>query len=138
MINKAIIIGRTGQDPDVKVFENGGKIAQFSLACTEPGFKTRDGKEILERTEWLNIVVKNGLATVVESYVKKGDQLYIEGKIITRSYEKDGQKMYRTEIHCDTLKMLGGKKSYSGTSSNENQNQDYSANKGQEQDDLPF
>ncbi|MFP4461940.1 MAG: single-stranded DNA-binding protein [Thermotogota bacterium] len=97
--------------PSIKVFQDGSRIAQFTMATTEPGFRSRDGREIPEKTDWHNIVVRGGLVKVVENYVHSGQQLYIEGKIRTRSYEKDGVNKYVTEIICETLKMLG-RKSY--------------------------
>jgi single-strand DNA-binding protein len=138
MINKAILVGRVGIDPQIKSFEDGGQIANFSLATTEPGFTTRDGKQIPERTEWHNITVRGGLVKVVDSYVSKGQQLYIEGKIKTRSYEQDGVKKYVTEIVCDVLKMLGSK----GESKPDNQGQNQASspvkNNDQAEDDFPF
>lgn len=109
MINKAILVGNVGGSPNIKEFQDGGKVAQFSLATKEPGFTTRDGKQIPERTEWHNVVIRGGLVKVVENYVEVGQQLYIEGKIRTRSYEQDGVKKFITEVVCDTLKMLGHK-----------------------------
>lgn len=109
MVNRVILVGNVGADPEVRTVGD-TKVANFNLATSERGFKTKDGKEVPERTEWHRIVVWRGLASVVESYVKKGSQLYIEGKIRTRDYEdKDGNKRYTTEIVVDVLNMLGGK-----------------------------
>lgn len=108
-INKVILIGNVGKDPDVKHLDGGKTVANFSLATTEKGYKTKDGREIPNRTDWHSIVTWGGLAKVVEKYVKKGSQLYIEGKIRTREYEKDGVKRYVTEIYVDTLQLLGSK-----------------------------
>lgn len=140
MINKVILVGRVGKDPELREFENGGQIANFSLATTDPSFKTKDGKEIPERTEWHNITVRGGLVKVVQSYVSKGQQLYIEGKIRTRSYEQDGVKKYVTEIVCDVLKMLGSKSDTQSQSSPQQQTSkpEHTDNNGQEQDDFPF
>ena len=140
MINKAILVGRVGKDPDIREFENGGQVANFSLATTEPAFKTRDGKEIPERTEWHNITVRGGLVKVVQSYVIKGQQLYIEGKIKTRSYEHDGVKKYATEIICDVLKMLGNKSDTQNQPSQQTQTSkpETTANNDQSEDDFPF
>ena len=109
MKNLVILIGRVGADPIIKTFDNGDNIASLSLATTERGYKTKDGREVPERTEWHNIQFFRGLATVVEMYVKKGALLYVEGKIKTRSWEKDQVKHYVTEIIADEMKMLGGK-----------------------------
>ena len=139
MINKSILLGRVGKDPEVREFENGGQVANFSLATTEPAFKTRDGKEIPERTEWHNITVRGGLVKVVQSYVIKGQQLYIEGKIKTRSYEHDGVKKYATEIICDTLKMLGGKPENQSKQENQTKNNSPAPEqKNEPQNDFPF
>jgi single-strand DNA-binding protein len=109
MKNLVILIGRVGADPIIKTFDNGDNIASLSLATTERGYKTKDGREVPERTEWHNIQFFRGLATVVEMHVKKGALLYVEGKIKTRSWEKDQVKHYVTEIIADEMKMLGGK-----------------------------
>lgn len=107
-VNKCIVLGRVGKDPEIKQFDGGSK-ASFSVATTERGFKTKDGKEYPEKTEWHNIVCWKGLATIVEKYVKKGDLIYIEGKITTRSWESDGKKHYMTEIVADNIELLGNK-----------------------------
>ena len=110
-VNKVILIGHTGKDPDVKTFDNGGVVAQFPLATTKRGFTTKDGREIPERTEWHNIVLSNGLAKIAGQYVKKGDKLYIEGELRTRSYEdNNGVKRYITEVYGFNMEMLSPKK----------------------------
>ena len=110
-VNKVILMGHVGKDPEVRAFEDGGVTAQFSLATTKRGFKTKDGREIPERTEWHNIVLSNGLAKAAEQYVKKGDKLYIEGELRTRSYEDDnGVKHYITEVYGYCMEMLTPKK----------------------------
>lgn len=112
-MNKVFLKGNVGQDPRITDFQNGGKVAQFTLATTERGFTTKDGREIPEETTWHNIVVKNsGLAKVCQQYVKKGTPLLIEGKIKTRQYEDNsGQTRYVTEIVVDEMELLGSKKS---------------------------
>lgn len=110
-LNKACLIGRLGNDPEIKNFDNGGKVANFSLATSETW--TKDGEKKIS-TEWHNISVFGKLAEIVEKFVKKGDKLYLEGKIKTRSWEdQDGNKKYITEIILngfgDKLQMLGGK-----------------------------
>ena len=119
MKNLVILIGRVGVDPIIKTFDNGDKIASLSLATTERGYKTKDGREVPERTEWHNIQFFRGLATVVEMHVKKGALLYVEGKIKTRSWEKDGVKHYITEIIADEMKMLGAKSGGQNEQTNE-------------------
>ena len=109
-VNKVILIGNVGKDPEVKYFDNDRAVANFSLATTERGYRTANGIDVPEKTEWHNISCWGGLAKVVEQYVKKGDPLYIEGKIRTRSYDdKTGVKRYVTEINVDNLEMLGRK-----------------------------
>jgi len=119
-VNKVILVGNVGKDPEVRHFENDGAVANFTIATTERGFTTRNGQEIPERTEWHNVVVWRGLAKVVESYVKKGTQVYIEGKLRTRSYDdKDGNKRYVTEVVADNLQLLGRR----GDNANSNEQQ---------------
>lgn len=103
-LNKVILIGNVGKDPDIRYFENGNAIANFPLATSERGYKLANGTEIPERTEWHNIVTSRDRAQFVEKYVKKGSLLYVEGKIRTRNYEdKDGIKRYITEIYADRI-----------------------------------
>ena len=129
-MNKVILKGNVGQDPKITTFDNGGKVAQFSLATTERGFTTQDGKEIPDETTWHNIVVrKSGLAGVVEQFVKKGTPLLICGKIKNRTYEKDGVEKTITEIHVDELELLGG---------GERKHEDAPAPEPQGKDDMPF
>lgn len=110
MINKVILVGNVGGDPEVRTF-NGQKIAKFSIATTER-FKDKDG-ELRENTEWHNISAWSGLAEIVEKYVVKGSQVYLEGKIKTTSYDKNGEKRYSTGIDANTIKLLGRKESAS-------------------------
>ncbi|MCB0426203.1 MAG: single-stranded DNA-binding protein [Mangrovimonas sp.] len=106
--NKVQLIGRLGQDPEIITFDDGTKMAKFSMA-TDDSYKDKKGNKV-ERTYWHNIVVKNGLVKVVESYVNKGQEIIIEGKLTSRSYEtKEGEKRYVTEIICNELLMLGNK-----------------------------
>ena len=107
-MNKVFLKGNVGQDPKITTFQDSGKVAQFTLATTERGFTTRDGKQIPDVTDWHNIVVKRtGLAGVCEQFVKKGTPLLIVGKIQTGSYEKDGQRVYTTDIIADRVEFLG-------------------------------
>ena len=146
-VNKVILLGNVGKDPEIKYFDNDRAVANFSLATTERGYRTSNGIDVPEKTEWHNISVWGGLAKVVEQYVKKGDPLYIEGKIRTRSYDdKTGVKRYVTDIHVDNLEMLGRKSSRdSQQSSNDfpsNTQQPSgsapSVDSSSEVDDLPF
>ena len=109
-LNKAMLIGNVGRDPEVRYLEgnNGAKVATFTLATTER-YRDRNG-ETRENTEWHNIVAWRNTADVVERYVRKGTQLYIEGRIRTRSWDdQSGNKRYTTEIIADTLQLLGKK-----------------------------
>jgi single-strand DNA-binding protein len=130
-VNRVTLLGRVGKDPEIKQFDGGNK-ASFSLATTERGFTTKDGTVIPEKTEWHNIVCWKGLATIAERFVKKGDLIYIEGKITTRSWESDGYKHYITEIVADNIELLGNK-------SETKETQSYEPEKAVEDDEsLPF
>ncbi len=107
-INKVILVGNVGKDPEVRYLDSGVAVANFPFATSET-YKNKQGEKVTN-TEWHNIVMWRGLAEVVEKYVNKGSQLYIEGKIRTRSYDdKDGIKRYITEIIGDNMQMLGRK-----------------------------
>ena len=106
-VNKVILIGYVGKDPEIRDFE-AGKVAKLTIATTEKGYKLKSGKNIPDRTEWHNIMLWGGLAEVAEKYVNKGMQVYIEGKIQTRSWaDKDGITHYITEVVASDLQMLG-------------------------------
>jgi len=108
-VNKVILIGNLGKNPEVRYLDNGVAVANFSLATTE-NYKNKAGERV-SQTEWHNIVLWRGLAEVAEKYLKKGSSIYIEGKIKTRKWEdKDGNTRYNTEILADNMSMLGGKK----------------------------
>jgi len=108
-VNKVILVGNLGKDPEVRYLEGGTPVANFTLATSE-SYKDKNGNRI-EQTEWHNVVVWRGLAEVAEKYLRKGSMVYVEGKLRTRSWEdKDGNKKYSTEIIADNMTMLGGKK----------------------------
>lgn len=111
-MNKCFLKGNVGQDPKITNFDNGGKVAQFTLATTERARKTSDGRDIPEETTWHNIVVRRtGLAGVCEQFVKKGTPLLIVGRISNRSYtDNSGQTRYVTEIIVEEMELLGGQK----------------------------
>jgi single-strand DNA-binding protein len=114
-INKAILIGNVGKDPEIRHLENGTPMCSFSLATSE-NYTNKSGEKVTN-TDWHNIVLWRQLAEVAGKYVKKGSQVYIEGRIKSRSYDdKDGNKKYITEIVGDTLKLLGRKPDDSGSS----------------------
>jgi single-strand DNA-binding protein len=144
-VNKAILIGRLGKDPEVRNLENGATVANFTMATTET-YKDRTTGERKEITEWHNIVLWRGLADVADKYLHKGDLVYIEGRIRTRSWEKDGVTRYTTEVVGDNMNMLGSKGGGGGSGTNQS-NQQYSQpvssdeskqSEGSATDDLPF
>lgn len=106
-LNKVMLIGNVGKEPDVRYLDNGVAVASVVLATSERGYRLQNGTEVPERTEWHNVVLWRGLAETVEKYVHKGDKLYIEGKIRSRSYDDaNGVKRYITEIFADNMEML--------------------------------
>ena len=106
-VNKVILIGNVGKDPDVRYLDSGVAVATFSLATTERGYTLQNGTQVPDRTEWHNIVLWRGLAQTAEKYVHKGDKLYIEGKIRSRSYDdQNGIKRTIVEIFADNMEML--------------------------------
>jgi single-strand DNA-binding protein len=123
-INKVILVGNLGRDPETRYMPSGGAVTNVSIA-TSKGWKDRDSGEQKERTEWHRIVFFNRLAEIAGEYLKKGSKVYIEGELRTRDWEKDGQKHYTTEIVANELQMLdsrgemgggGSDGSYSGGS----------------------
>ena len=133
-VNKVILVGNLGKNPEVRYLDSGIAVANFSLATTE-NYKNKEGERV-SQTEWHNIVFWRGLAEVAEKYFKKGDSIYVEGKIRTRKWEdKEGNTRYSTEILADNMTMLGKK------NSKETLNQELSSNEkleSNDQDDLPF
>ena len=107
MYNRIVIIGNVGQDPTTKTLEGGAKVTTFTLATSET-WKDKQGNK-KEEVQWHSVQLWRGLAEVAETYVKKGSKLLIEGKVTYRSYEKDGETKYFTEIVGKEMKMLGGK-----------------------------
>lgn len=108
-VNKVILVGYVGKDPEVRYLDKNVGVANFSFATTERSFTMQNGTQVPERTEWHNIVAWRSLAEFAEKYIRKGSQLYIEGKIQTRSWEKEGIKRYTTEIFADNIQLLGKK-----------------------------
>ncbi|MDA9328663.1 single-stranded DNA-binding protein [Flavobacteriales bacterium] len=146
-VNKVILVGNLGKDPEVRHLENGTAVANFPIATSE-SYKDKQGNRV-DQTEWHNVVVWRKLAEIAESYLKKGSQIYLEGKLRTRSWEDpQGNKRYTTEVVADTFTMLGRKEDNqnagnSGTTAY-NQPADIPStsktanNSVQEEDDLPF
>ncbi|MCC8187459.1 MAG: single-stranded DNA-binding protein [Bacteroides sp.] len=106
-VNKVILLGNVGKDPEVRYLDSGIAVASFPLATSDRAYTLPNGTQVPERTEWHNLVLWRGLAETAEKYVHKGDKLYIEGKIRTRSYDDQaGAKRYITEIFVDNMEML--------------------------------
>ena len=143
-LNKVMLIGHTGDDVKMHYFEGGGSIGRFPLATNE-SYTNRTTGEKVTNTEWHNLVVWGNLTKVVEQFVKKGSQIYIEGKLTSRSYESDGVTKYITEVRVNDLVLLGGRRddNAGGGNQHDNSNQstpstpdtDVSSN---DADDLPF
>ena len=133
-VNKVILIGFLGSDPEVKTLDSSVKVARVSLATSE-SYTDKSGNKV-ENTEWHNLVMWRGLADVVEKYTKKGSQIYVEGKLKTSSYEKDSVKHYRTDVVVDNLRLLDRKQeSASKETTNSYPTVDLTPQPG---DDLPF
>ena len=137
-VNKVILVGNLGKDPEVKKFDSGIKNASFSLATTEK--KKNKSGEMVSNTEWHNIVVWGTLSEIAEKYLKKGSQIYLEGKIKTSSWDdKSGSKRYKTEIYADSFTMLGVKDVQSNEPKKENATQtELRPNTDIYDDQLPF
>ena len=106
-MNKIMLIGNVGQDPDVRYVDTDVAVATTTLATTERGYKLANGTEVPPKTDWHNLVFWRGLAKVVEQYVHKGDKIYVDGKIRTRSYDdKQGIKRYVTEVLVENLELI--------------------------------
>ncbi len=121
-VNKAIIVGTLGQDPDVKHTASGSSVVNISVATNE-SWKDKTSGEQVEKTEWHRIVIFGKLAEIAAQYLKKGSQAYFEGKIQTRTWEKEGVKMYTTEIVANEMQMLGGKSESSAPAQRQPQQQ---------------
>ena len=144
-INKVILVGNLGKDPEVRYLEGGTAVANFSVATSET-FKDKNSGERKTITEWHNVVLWRGLAEIAEKYLKKGSQVFIEGKLKTRQWQdKDGHNRYTTEIVGDNLQMLGRKEEYNSNEASENQSVNIASpppsnlnEPNGEVDDLPF
>lgn len=132
-LNKVMLIGRLGKDPELKYTEKGTAYCNFSIA-TDESYKDESGNKV-ERTEWHNIVTWRKLAEICQQYLKKGSKIYCEGKLQTDSYEKDGVKRYSTKIVMTDMAMLDGKAASDKVSDSPVKPPDTGNN---EEDDLPF
>ena len=137
-VNKVILIGNLGKDPEVRYLDSGVAVANFSLATTE-SYKNKEGERV-SQTEWHNVVLWRGLAEVAEKWLKKGSSVYIEGKIRNRKWEdKDGNTRYTTEILADNMTMLSKKDGGSSeTSESTTTTTEESIPQEEKGDDLPF
>lgn len=145
-VNKVILVGNVGADPEVRHLDNNVAVTNLRLATSE-SYLAKNGERVTT-TEWHNIVLWRGLAEMAEKYIRKGKQIYVEGRIRTRSYDdKDGQKKYITEIYGDVVRLLGSRETQSPDSTSENQYPKETASPNQVEapdlgdqpdDDLPF
>ena len=141
-VNKVILVGNLGKDPEVRYLDSGVAVANFTLATTE-NYKNKQGERV-SQTEWHNIVLWRGLAEVAEKWLKKGSSIYVEGKIRNRKWEdKDGNTRYNTEVLADNMTMLGSRNGATELNSNvDNSNnsseKSLNSNELDNSDDLPF
>lgn len=133
MANRAVLLGNVGKDPEVKNLESGTSVATVSLATSEK-YKNKQG-EVIQDTQWHNLVFWGKSAEVVGQYVKKGMKLFVEGKIVYRSHGDGDQKRYYTDIRVDRFEMLGGDRNQSEATA---QDASATASSSEERDDLPF
>jgi len=137
-VNKVILIGNVGKDPEIRHIEaNNVSVAKFPLATSET-YKNKSGEKVTN-TEWHNVVMWRYLAEFAEKYIKKGNQIFVEGKITSRSYDdKDGNKRYITEIIADNVRLLGRRDNNNTDESKNTTNSEFDNVKSSETDDLPF
>ncbi|MEQ8684099.1 MAG: single-stranded DNA-binding protein [Imperialibacter sp.] len=140
-VNKVILLGNLGKDPEIRHLESGRAVTNFTLATSEV-YKNKEGNKVTN-TEWHNVVLWTPLAEVAEKYLKKGNQVYIEGKITTRSYDdKDGNKRYITEVVGREMTLVGGRPDGGGGSSEQQNSRSAQpapvAAEPTDLDDLPF
>ena len=112
-VNKVIIVGNLGRDPEMRSFPSGDQVANVTIATTDK-WKDKQSGEMKEATEWHRVVFNGRLAEIVGQYLRKGSQVYVEGSLRTRSWEKDGVKQYSTEIRADQMQMLGSRQGMGG------------------------
>ena len=146
-LNKVMLIGNLGKDPEIRTIPNGTKVANFSVATNE-SYTDKSGAKV-DKTEWHRIVMWRGLAEIAEKYLRKGSTAYFEGKLSTRSWDDtNGQKKYSTEIVVDNMQMLGGRSSEGAPAYSDSQGSSYgppdqgpASNHSMppaQEDDLPF
>ncbi len=141
-MNKVMLIGNVGQEPEVRYFDADQALARVRLATTERGYTLQNGTQVPDRTDWHNLLFGKGLAKIVEKYVHKGDKLYVEGRIRYRSYDdQKGQKRYYTEIDVENMEMLTPRQTMSstgGSMASEPEPQRPVANTKNDNGELPF
>ena len=124
-VNKVMLLGNLGRDPEVRTFPNGDSVCNFSIA-TSTSWKDKASGEKKEKTEWHNIVMYRKLAEIAGAYLKKGNSIFVEGSLQTRKWQtKEGQDRYTTEVVADTMQMLGGKSKPSNSDDNFNQENEF-------------
>lgn len=139
-MNKVMLIGYVGKEPDVRYYDADQAVAQVTFATTEKGYTLPNGTQVPDHTDWHSLVFYRGLAKIVEKYVHKGDRLYVEGKIRYRTYDdKLGKRHNITEVYVDNMEMLSPKSTSAQTSSiPSSSNLGSSSSQGKNQDNLPF
>lgn len=135
-VNQVILIGNVGKEPEIRVFDNGIKVATFSVATSTGGYKKQNGTDVPEKTSWHNIVAWRGLADISEKFIHKGDKITVIGSISYREYEKDSVKKFITDILASDLVLMG--KSDASTKPPITANDIPSNDFHPVQDDLPF
>ena len=134
-VNKVILVGTCGQDPEVRYLPNGNAVTSLSLATSEAWTDKQTGQKV-EKTEWHRVVLFGKVAEIAGEYLRKGSQCYIEGKLKTREWEKDGIKRYSTEVHVDingTMQLLGGRPENQGKAQQQRQSQHQQRHQGNRQ-----
>lgn len=137
MLNRLQIIGNVGHTPEVKTV-NGAKVANIQVGVTEKGYTTSEGKKVEDRTDWFYVVAWRGLAEVIEKFVGKGDKLYIDGRMKSRQYEKDGVKKTAWELYADNIELLTQKKDGQSSQAAPAQPAPQPQKNDDEEPDLPF
>jgi single-strand DNA-binding protein len=139
-LNRVELIGNLGKQPEIKKVNSNNKVATFTLATTEPAYTLQNGTQVQEKTEWHNIVAWGSCASIAERFLKKGQQVYVEGKMKTRSYDnKNGQKCYITEVICEKIVLLSNSGGKAEQPQAEPQPvQQAAVNNYSNDDDLPF
>ncbi len=136
-LNRVFIIGNLGKDPEIKRFDNNGILARLAVATSE-SYTNRETNEKIENTQWHTIILRRGLAEVAEKYLKKGNKIFVEGRLKTRQWQDDnGNDRYTTEIIGSNMTMLGGKKDSFSEPRNPVENTETSSN-SEKDNDLPF